>query len=119
MLEDIKEIHQTLDMFTGRLHSSFEVEGIGVDVLTYCHQQQDLISVKVKSGLIKQGRLLITIRFPYPTGEWKDVGINIQYPERHQSTIVNSSFNRAILNHKLDSSNYYVDLAWSSRNKHS
>jgi len=113
MLEDIKEIHQTLDMFTGRLHSSFKVEGIWVDVLTYCHQQQDLISVKVKSELIKQGRLLITIRFPYPTGEWKDVGINTQYPERHQSTIVNSSFNRAILNHKLDTSNYYVDLAWS------
>ena len=113
MLDDIKAVSQALDMFTGRLHSRFVVEGVGVEVITYCHQQQDLISVKVKSELIKQGRLLITIRFPYPTGEWKDVGINTQYPERHQSAIVNSSFNRAILNHKLDTNNYYVDVAWS------
>ena len=50
-IDDIKNIHQTLDLWTGEIHSEFTVENIPVDVVTICHQQQDAIAVQVISPL--------------------------------------------------------------------
>ncbi len=43
-----------LNLWTGEIHSKFTVENIPVDVITYCHQQQDAIAVKIISPLIKR-----------------------------------------------------------------
>jgi hypothetical protein len=115
-VNDIQNIHQTLDMWKGQIHSSFTIEGIPVDVITYCHQQQDAIAVSVTSTLIREGRLKIRIRFPYPTGDWRDVGNNWNNEKDHQSFVV--SYNegeKTIMCHKLDTTNYYVALHWKGR----
>ena len=52
-INDVKDIHQTLNMWTGEIHSKFTVEDIPVEVITYCHQQQDVIAVKINSPLFK------------------------------------------------------------------
>ena len=46
-IEDIKDIRQTLNPWTGEIKSQFSVEGEKVEVQTYSHQQKDLISVKI------------------------------------------------------------------------
>src|SRR5438552_15811244 len=47
--EDVKNIRQTLDLWTGVLVSRFDVEGVPVRVQTCCHPDQDLLAVRVDS----------------------------------------------------------------------
>lgn len=75
-VKDIQNIRQQLDMWTGALQSSFTLEGEPVQVLTYCHQQQDAIAFKISSPLLQQQRIKVQLRVPYPNGQFKDVGNN-------------------------------------------
>ena len=112
-INDIKEIKQTLNMWTGEIHSTFRVEDIPVDVITYGHQQKDAIAIKVTSNLLKRGRLKIRIRLPYPTGAWADVGNNWNKVDKHQSFLINQTDNSATIQHKLDSTDYFINLEWN------
>lgn len=112
-IDDIKNIHQTLDLWTGEIHSKFTVENIPVEVTTYCHQQQDAIAVKVISPLVKEKRLFIRLRFPYPTGDWADMGNNFTNDDKHTSSIISQKNNSALFKHSLDSTTYYVDAKWN------
>ena len=111
-INDIKDIRQTLNMWTGEIHSTFRVEDIPVDVITYGHLQKDAVAIKVKSILLKQGRLRIRIRLPYPSGGWADVGNNWNDENKHQSFIINKTNNSATIQHKLDTTNYFINLEW-------
>ncbi len=111
-INDIMNIRQTLNMWTGEIHSSFQVENIPVDVITYGHQQEDAISVKVKSILLRQGRLKIRIRLPYPTGAWADMGNNWKDENKHRSFILDQTNKSAIIEHQLDSTRYFINLNW-------
>jgi len=114
---DIKDIHQQLNLWTGEISSTFKVENETVEVLTVCHQVDDIISTKVKSNLIKSGRLKIRLRFPYPTGAWGDMGDNYKNPEKHRSTIVSNNTTQAVISHQLDSATYYAALRWTGTAK--
>jgi len=111
---DIKNIRQTLNMWTGELTSHFTVENIPVDVITVGHQQQDLIAVQVKSKLISSGRLKIKLVYPYPTAEFLDEAVNYKNPGKHQSSILNSSATGATVQHKLEGISYLNTLLWSN-----
>jgi hypothetical protein len=112
-ITDIRDIHQTLDMWTGEIHSQFTVENIAVDVATFCHQQQDAIAVKVISPLVTEGRLAIRLRFPYPTGQWSDMGNNFTNDDKHQSSIISQTDSGALVKHQLDTTVYYVAVQWN------
>lgn len=114
-INDITHIRQTLNMWTGEIHSTFEIENIPVEVITYCHQEEDAIAVKVRSVLLKQGRLKIRIRLPYPTGEWADMGNNWKDESRHQSFIENKTSNGATIEHQLDSTKYFINIKWKGK----
>jgi hypothetical protein len=122
---DIRNIDQQLNLWTGEIRSSFTVENEKVEVLTLCHQTDDIVSARVKSKLIAAGRLRVRLRFPYPTGSWADVGNNFGDAEKHRSAIVNSTPDMALICHQLDSAAYFSTLHWtgkallSAREKHS
>ncbi len=110
---DITDISQTLNMWMGEIHSSFKAEGVPVDVITYCHQQNDIIAVSVNSPLIKQGRLAIRFRLPYPNGEWKDVGNNWNNADKHQSVLSQPSSRSAMISHRIDTTAYSLYVNWN------
>src|SRR5690606_17695370 len=112
--QDIQNIKQQLDPWTGEITSSFTFEGIPVKVTTVAHQDQDIIASSVQSELINKGRLKIRLRFPYPTGDWADVGNNWESPEKHQSTIESSTANGAVIKHQLDSASYFASFFWKT-----
>lgn len=114
VISDIQNIHQTLNMWTGEIHSRFTVEDTPVDVITYCHQQQDAIAVKISSPLLKEGRLQIRVRFPYPTGNWTDTGNNFSDNDKHWSSITAKTPASSLLKHQLDSTTYYAALRWDA-----
>lgn len=114
-IDDIQNIHQELNPWTGEIKSHFTVEGVPVDVTTFSHQTKDIVAAKVISPLIKEGRLKISLRFPYPTGAWTDVGTNWNDTDKHISTIQNTSAHGALLLHQLDTTKYYVTFSWSDK----
>lgn len=111
-IEDIQTIYQTLNMWTGEIHSKFTVESVPVDVITYCHQHDDVIAVKINSPLLKEGKLSIRLRLPYPTADWKDAGNNWNDADKHQSSLSQPSFHSAIIRHQLDTTVYSLCLNW-------
>jgi hypothetical protein len=113
VIQDIKNISQELNPWTGTIRSHFTVEGVGVDVLTVGHQQQDAVAVKVTSDLLKTGRLQVALRFPYPTAGWADMGTDYSHNEAHKSAIAEQATSRALLTHQLDTTAYVVALRWA------
>jgi hypothetical protein len=114
-LEDIRNISQVLNMWTGEITSDFSIENIPVQVSTFGHHTKDAISVRVRSELVKEGRISVNLVFPYPTGEWTDYGINYNSSDRHHSGIVMKHDEGAVVSHVLDSTNYYVGLSWKGK----
>lgn len=107
-ITDLQNIDQQLDMWTGEIKSKFTVEGIPVEVITYGHQQQDGIAFKIVSPLLAQKRIAIRLHFPYPNGQFKDVGVNNDHSDKHTSVIEQQNRQGALIRHTLDTNTYFV-----------
>jgi hypothetical protein len=110
-LQDITPMEQTLDPWTGEIHSVFWVEGTKVEVFTFAHQQQDAIGAKIISPLLKEKRLRVRIRFPYPNGEFKDVGNNWNNTGK-QTAWFSQERGGGTFRRQLDSTVYFTRLQW-------
>ncbi len=110
-IDDVAHPRQTLDLWAGLLDSRFEVEGQPVHVLTVCHPARDVLAVRITSPLLAEGRLALTLAFPYGAAEW-DNAADWTQPERHQTQAVIDG-NGADFARILDANRYYVRLACS------
>lgn len=114
-VNDIKNINQSLNPWTGEIKSHFTLEEVPVEVITVSHQTLDLISASVSSPLIAMGRLKIRVQFPYPTGEWADAGNNWANPNHHVSQAMGVSDDGAVIKRLVDSALYYTSLTWNGK----
>ena len=110
-LPDIQAPRQTLGLWEGLLTSRFQIEGQPVTVETCCHPMLDLVAVRVRSPLIRAGRLKITLAFPYPDlgqgyGDW-------DRSEAHETIVTQSGDGHADLTRRIDGDEYSVSVAWS------
>src|SRR4030095_8843515 len=115
-VDDIKNINQVLDLWTGIITSSFIVENIQVIIHTACHQQQDAVSFKIESPLLSSNQISIRLRIPFPNGQWKDVGNNWNNSTSFSSfeQYTDSSGHISV---DLDSINYMLRLKWNTAAK--
>ncbi|MCF2446802.1 hypothetical protein L0657_22795 [Dyadobacter sp. CY345] len=74
--QDLEDIYQELNPWTGEIISNFSLEGNAVKVITIADAEKDIISVKITSDLLKQKRIKVRFRFPYPSNQFTDVGTN-------------------------------------------
>lgn len=114
---DVKAISQKLNVWTGEIESYFEIEGTPVTVLTASHQEKDEIGVKVKSDLLKEKRLKISLRIPFPTGDWADMGTKYEGKQDYKSELIEKSKIEAVVTHKMDSISYNVNFRWKGNAK--
>src|SRR5262245_34907290 len=63
--DDLKNVRQTLDLWTGILSSEFEFSGKPVRVQTCCIGDIDGVAVKIDSPLLAELKLMASISFPY------------------------------------------------------
>jgi hypothetical protein len=110
-LNDIKRIHQRLNLLNGQLESSFAFENKPVQVTTVCHPRSSTLAVRIKSPLLLTGRMGVSIGFPYASGAWNNQA-DWDSAERFQ-TKFNPSQNGAIFECVLDSTRYWVQACWS------
>ena len=111
-LTDIKNARHHLDMWTGQVTSAFEFEGKPVTVEVYCHQNADLISAKIESPLIAEGRLGVQWKFPAAVPKNTDAGYDFNSPDTHQSILEEVSDHEVMVNRMLDSDHYQVAIEW-------
>ena len=109
--EDLQNINQELNLWTGEIESSFEIEGVPVNVYTTVHQEEDVVGVKVESELIRDERLQIRLRIPFPTGEWEDLATKWEGKNSYTSQLSRED-NKANIHHEMDSINYNIGLQW-------
>jgi len=109
-IEDLTGTLQTLDLWRGELHSRFDFDGYSVHVGTVCHPRRDIVAVRIMSNLVEEGRLSVSLSFPYGKADWRDAA-DWDHPERHTTTHqIRSQMN---LTRTLDGNRYYVRAAWS------
>jgi hypothetical protein len=107
---DLTDIQQTLDLWTGILDSRFVLEGLPVHVQSCCHDDLDLLAVRVESPLLGDGRLRVRLAFPYAS---PDVAMaDWTSGDRHR-TECQIQGRRADLARTLDDDRYHVRLGWS------
>lgn len=116
-MEDIQNISQELDMWTGKITSHYTIEDTPVKVELYSHQDRDQISFQVTSGLIKEGRLKVKLAFPYGNDCHVCPGYDWNHPERHTSKITAMNDNSATIDRKLDNEGYFTSLLWTGEGK--
>jgi hypothetical protein len=110
-MEDLTGTLQALDLWKGSLHSRFDFDGHSVHVGTVCHPSRDLVAVRIMSTLVEEGRLGVSLSFPYGKADWRDAA-DWGHPERH-TTEHDIRGNQMALTRTLDADRYYVRAAWS------
>ncbi len=85
-IEDLSEVHQELDLWSGLLTSRFSIAGQPVVVETVSHPTLDAVAVRMTSSLIEDGALEVGLRFPYAPPDWKNPA-DWNSPERHTTTL--------------------------------
>ena len=115
-LEDLKDIHQELDLWTGELRSHFSFEGEPVEVSTCCHPDHEQVAIQIHSALVAEGRLSVRLAFPYGAGGFNGSGGDWGRPNAHQTVMTLKGGQRADFVRTLDSDRYYAALEWSKGN---
>ena len=114
--EEVSSVNQTLNPWNGEIHSSFKIAGTLVEVITYGHQDLDLISAKISSALIEQGLIRVQLNFPYPSGKHTDSGCDWNLLDKHKSSLT-ESLNSALIQRQIDSTSYFVKISWQGQAK--
>jgi protein-glucosylgalactosylhydroxylysine glucosidase len=115
VLEDLRDINQTLDLWSGLLTSLFSVEGSPVEVHTCCHPDLDAIAVRIDSPLVAARRLRVTIAFPYGSGQFGKEPGDWDHPELHETTVTGRMDGRIDLHRRLDADEYRVSVGYSGK----
>ncbi|WP_329000834.1 hypothetical protein OHA18_41185 [Kribbella sp. NBC_00709] len=112
---DLTGIRQELDLWTGIIDSRFELAGEPVHVRTCCHPDRDAVAVEIASPLVAASRLAVFFDFPYADQQEfaEHVGTYCE-PDAHQTTATTHA-NRPGITHRMDSTEYHVEVAWQGR----
>ena len=106
---EISQVHQTLDLWTGILHSQFAFSNQRIAVDTCCHPERDLIAVAVR------GAIPVVFEFPYGSPEMN--AADWKHPEKHETREQASGPDRLELARRLDRESYAVRIAWHTEAK--
>jgi hypothetical protein len=120
--EDVTDIRQELDLWSGVLQSRFQLSGLPVRVDTCCHPELDAIAVRVTSELLPRGSIGLRLDFPYGSPQMN--AADWTQPERHQTTRHEAGLGETVFSRRLDDNAYRVRVhceqngSWSQTKPH-
>ena len=109
--DELKNIFQELNPWEGTIKSSFTWHGYPVEVETFALQDHDAIVVQIKSPLLQNSQLGITLSFPYPSDTFLDEATT--YRENESAYLThefNSSLTAFHFTRSLDSLTYFTSF---------
>jgi hypothetical protein len=108
---DLTETRQTLDLWSGRLNSTFHFDGAPVEVETSVHPARDILIVRLKSPLLFEGRLGVDLKFPGVSARINPDPADWSHANSHVTNEVSRSEGGLLLERVLDDTRYSVRLA--------
>ena len=111
-LSELTDIRQQLSLWNGQIESAYKIDGQPVSVVTTAHPDHDATAYHISSPLLASGRARVTLRLPYPTGRHADDASDWTAVNKHTSRIVEQSAASAVIEHRLDTTVYYIRLSW-------
>jgi hypothetical protein len=64
---------------------------------------------------LREGRIKLKLKFPYPTDQFTDMGTNYKNSAAHQTKLTQTTSTSAIFSRKLDQDSYYVSANWNKK----
>lgn len=103
------DIHQSLDLWTGKLTSRFSFQGSGIMVETAAADETSSVGITMCSSLVRSGRLGVFLDFPWNDGKAKFsapfVG-NWNATANHTTVLEATSAGSASIVHTMDSASF-------------
>lgn len=112
--DDLAEVEQRLDLWSGTLSSRFRFDGHVVQVWTWAHPVLDLLAVRIVAPTLTATRRRIRIAFPYGASVHTGDPADWSAPERHRTTLTQPDSTRAHWQRVLDDDGYQARAAWSA-----
>ena len=103
-------IKQVLNPWNGVVNSSFNLNGILVEVETLALQNEDGLLVKVKSPLVASGQLGVQLRFPFPTNTFLDEANHFENSTTEQLVIQRTNQKHIVVKRTLNQTKYFTQL---------
>lgn len=110
--QDLTQVHQVLDLWTGVVTSRFVFQEVGVVVRTCVAGPDNCLAVRIQSDLIRHSRLQVEIDFPYGSPEMS--AADWACPELHQSRVIKESDQSVRIARQLDQDHYFVSIRWET-----
>src|SRR5688500_1399984 len=107
---DLTDTKQTLELWNGRLTSTFHFDGVPVEVETSVHPTRDILIVRLKSPLLFEGRLGGDLKFPGVSATINPDPADWTHPGSHVTTELARSEGGITLSRQLDDTRYSVRL---------
>ncbi len=107
---DLSATKQTLDMWSGRLTSSFEFDGAAVEVETSVHPERDIVIVRLRSQLLFDGRLGVDLKFPGVSHKLNPDPADWEHPDTHTTMEAARGPGGFTLTRQIDDTHYSVKL---------
>ncbi|MHA6247390.1 hypothetical protein ACXYMU_05585 [Pontibacter sp. CAU 1760] len=116
-VQELQKVSQTLNLWTGKIESRYEVDGVPVKVELFGHQEKDGFAARVTSPLIAQNRLRVSFRFPYGAECHVCPGYDWQHPGAHTTTLsgAEGDASQVQLKRQLDATTYYTAVDWQQK----
>jgi len=109
--EDITDIEQRLELWTGIIHSRFKFKGEDVYVQTMVDADFDEVAIRVTSDLVYKELLAINIRFPYGSASMQ--ATDWDESRKHKtSKVIGLGSNATVLKRTIDNEAYFALIAW-------
>jgi hypothetical protein len=114
---DLEQTMQVLDLYSGKITSTFFYNGSLVEVETWADPGCDAVGISVKSDLLSNGSLGVFFDFPYSdrnkfdapfVGSWNAT-------DQHSTVLTQESDKEATVQHIMGSNNYFMSAKWSGK----
>ena len=109
---DVSDISQTLDLWSGKLTSEYQLEGAKVKTVVACDPARDLLVVRIESPLVAAGRLGVRIAMPrgHDIKTKNNPALDWSLPESHRTSILAQKERLVMFEHARGDSRYYGSI---------
>lgn len=110
---DLSATQQTLDLWSGTLHSRFVFDGEPVEVQTQVHPDLDMLIVTLTGPALAARRLGVELRFPGVSPRLEPDPADWNHPQSHTTKVTAQAARRLSLERQLDATRYFVTVGAS------
>lgn len=116
--DELKSKSQSLDLWEGTIISSFQYEESDVSVQVWCHPEDPMVAIQIKSDLITSGDLGVFFDFPSSDlNKFDAPNVGVWNNTSNNTVSLHSTDNTAFIKHILDSNINRLGAKWSTKGK--